>query len=326
MKKYIYNLLAVFLLTACNDIEPGEVHFDISVEKSTVQVGEPVIFNFNGNPDYITIYSGDDGHKYANREKTEIDASDIEKTVLTFNYLSKKVSTGHKDHFNIYLSTDFPGMNMKDAEADNKLIHTHAWKDITVDCLKGIDDYPTATNIGEIDLSDYANGVVLAFRYQGAKTIDLQRTVAITGLKIINTLKNGKKLEVTGSDIEFSVFDTYPSNGNDDPYLKIVSGTVPSGTWGLTQWTSNTFRMIGSTRKDPVKADNDDWLISEKIEVKASCDPDKGEVIKDMSRRLSSYTYTYDSPGIYTVTFLAGNVNIEGEKSVIKELQIEVVE
>lgn len=328
MKNSIYiGFLAISLFASCNELEPEDVDFDVTVETTTVKAGEPVIFNFEGNPNFITVYSGDEGHKYANRNRTEIDASDIEKTTMSFTYLSKSVSTGHKDHFNIYLSADFPGLSLKDAAADNTLIHNHAWNDITEECLGGITDgSATATDIEEIDLSDYPEGFVLAFRYQGKKEITLQRTVVVSNLKIVNKLKNGKLLETEGADIDFSVFDTYPSNADGDPYLKVVSGSVATGTWNLTNWHKNEFRMVGSTRAAPVSADNDDWLISQRLEISAACDPDKGEVIKDISRRATSYEHVYNTPGTYTVTFLAGNSNIEGEKMVIKEMIIEVKE
>ena len=53
---------------------------------------------------------------------------------------------------------------------------------------------------------------------------------------------------------------------------------------------------------------------------------DTGENIKDINRRVNSYSYTFNQAGTYTVTFLAGNSNVEGPKVITKELTIEVKE
>lgn len=327
MKKNIYSyLMAALFLTACEEITPEDVRFDISVDKTTVKAGEPVVFNFDGNPNFITVFSGDEGHKYANRERTEIDASDVEKVSLSFSYLSKAAGT-HKNPLTIYLSADFPGLSLKDAEADRNVIQNHEWKDITNDCLGKITDGASAvTDIDEIDLSDYRNGFVLAFRYQGKKELVPQRTVIITKLKVTSRLKNGMETKLEGKDMEFSVYDTYPSNAEKDPYKKVISGSAVIGTWNLIKWGDNEFRLVGSTKAATVTEDNDDWLISDPVKIGASCDPDKGEVIKDISRRVTSYEHIYEKPGTYTVTFLASNANIGGEKMVIKEMVIEVTE
>lgn len=55
----------------------------------TVKKNTPVNFQLNGNPDYITFYSGEFGHQYAYVNKAEYDAEDIEKMTFSFSLWSQ---------------------------------------------------------------------------------------------------------------------------------------------------------------------------------------------------------------------------------------------
>lgn len=52
--------------------------------------------------------------------------------------------------------------------------------------------------------------------------------------------------------------------------------------------------------------------------------PAGGVAIKNISNSLTTYSFKYADPGTYVVTFLAGNTNYEGEKTVVKELTITI--
>lgn len=47
-KKYIYTLAALAMFTACNDLDPEDVKFDVIADKMVTVAGEPVTFNFEG--------------------------------------------------------------------------------------------------------------------------------------------------------------------------------------------------------------------------------------------------------------------------------------
>lgn len=307
------------LLTGCDDLSPEAVDFQVTANKTIVHVGEPVTFSFDGNPNFITFFSGEEGHKFVHRNRVELDPSDIASSTLSFTADSKYgTQTGT---FKVYLSKDFPGLSLKSAEADKALIESHAWTDMTEAC--GVVDGKKVV-VKDVDLSAYQGGLVLAFRFLGTTEATPQRTLIITGLTIKNELKNGKTTELKGSDLNFNCFDVTPSNPDHDPYKKVVSGSLMDGTWSLIKLlTNNEIQIRGGNDKSATWANNDDWLIAEKLQLNA-CTPDAGENIKDISRRLSTYTYLFEKPGVYTVTFLAGNASVDGQKSVVKELKIEV--
>ena len=67
MKRLIFKagILAVAIMgfISCSDIL-SDMEFDVTMEKSSWQLGEEIVFTFNGNPDYITFYSDEKGCDY----------------------------------------------------------------------------------------------------------------------------------------------------------------------------------------------------------------------------------------------------------------------
>lgn len=311
-------LFTMGLCASCDELTPEAVEFDVVANNTTVKVGEPVEFNFVGNPNFITLYSGEEGHMYKNRNRVEIAAEDIESTSLSFTVNAKYGM--QENALRVYLANEFPGLSM-DRLADSTLVADHSWNDITEACK--IAD-AGVTVVSDFDLSDYQGGLVLAFQYFGTTESSPQKTIIIDNLTIQNTLKNGKVTKINGNDLNFNVFDVVPSNTEADPYLKVVSGATIKGTWSLANLVSNNkIVMQGGKSGIPTWANNDDWLITNNIKLN-SCSPDRGQVIKDISRRVPNYTHKFQRPGVYTVTFLAGNASVKGEKKIIKQIKITV--
>lgn len=323
MKKELYTLItfaSLFALGGCNELEPADVDFSVTADKTTVAVGEPVTFTFDGNPHFITLYSGEEGHEYVNRNRTEVSLAEIKSTSLSF---SSKMQYGTQmDAFRVYLSNDFPGLTKKDTLADAKLIQEHPWKNITEQCNILYNSKDNSS--GPIDLSEYQSGMTLAFQFIGNTQSTPQRTLTITNLLIVNELKNGQKTSKQSADLGFTCFDVVPSNPEKNSYKYIVSGTALKGSWSLLNMLkANQLQFQGGSTADELFKDNNDWLISDVLKLNG-CMPDTGETLKNISRKLSSYAHTFKAKGIYTVTILAGNVNIEGEKTMLKEFTIEV--
>lgn len=320
--KYLLAVATLFVLGACNSLTPEEVDFMATVEKTTVAVGEPVVFTFDGNPNFITLYSGESGHVYAYRNRVKADLEDI--VVANLSFGSKMQYGTQLNVLRVYLSKNFPGLSKKDQEADKKLIQTHSWTEITNQCIIPYNETVGKTNL---DLSGYIDGFTLALQYT-ANAQSKQRTLTITDLLVKNELADGQVTSLPSGDLGFTAFDMAPSNAENDPYKVLVSGTAHIGTWNLINISKNQLLFAGGDPpaagvENPLWKDNDDWLISKKVEL-TNCIPDQGVVIKDISRRVSGYEYVYTKPGTYTVTFLAGNTNVEGVKSVVKEFTIEV--
>ena len=50
----------------------------------TVKKGNPVTFSFDGDPDFISFFSGEIGHEYKHRNRIEMQPEDVEKCEINF--------------------------------------------------------------------------------------------------------------------------------------------------------------------------------------------------------------------------------------------------
>ena len=90
----------------------------------------------------------------------------------------------------------------------------------------------------------------------------------------------------------------------------------------LTAMVKGNFFIHSSNAKRALKYS---WLVSNHILVNA-CTPDVGVNIKNTSRNLDAYSYVYNTTGTYKATFLAVNGNYKKTSSVIRQMNIKVVE
>ena len=109
----------------------------------TVKKGTPITFALEGNPDYITFFSGEIGHQYKYRNRQEINPEDVEECNFKFTVAvpTGGTSASCKDQLDIlYLAEEidtetgevtvpaFPGLSKSDYEADSILVESTAWK------------------------------------------------------------------------------------------------------------------------------------------------------------------------------------------------------
>lgn len=146
MKTYkLYTiLLSALALSSCNK-EMTKGLEDVSVKVTlgenvtldgqvvTVRKGQPVEFNFTGEPDFITFYSGELGHQYNYRNRVETDINDIVSSKLKFNiYKDGTFYSGDRynnviDIFYTYKDETagvegFPGLAKDNFYADSTLV------------------------------------------------------------------------------------------------------------------------------------------------------------------------------------------------------------
>lgn len=336
IRNSIYILAVGAFLVSCNDLDVDDsVDFNVSLASdNTYEAGDPVVFNFDGNPDYITWWSGEEGHKYANRERTELPLEEIESVTLSFEAQARygKVT----NTLSLFVG-DFPGLSKDVATDDSRVADFES--DATLlsgngELLESKFSNRMATSF---DLTPYSTSeMTLAFHYKA----DFDGTSALKrwdfySVAITTIYKNGNTTTLNLSDLGLQTFDRNPNTNpkhaqQGDPYFDNSSGSSScTGVWDLRSSLTrvNSFMYLGGGTNETDYTNNaDDWLFTKSLKFN-TCDPDENSgVLKNINVRLPSYSYVYTQPGTYTVTFIAGNQNVYGSARTIKEVTFTIKE
>lgn len=310
MKKISYILL-LFICASCSDLLE-DIDFDVTLNSSnTYKVGDPVQFDFVGNPDYISFYSGEEGYNYDYINRTEAETTGLN-AYLEFDATVERQTTQTLNALKILFSSDFSGLS-GDFETDSIKIMQTNWIDKSDECNFSSDrnvTVPVKLNVTEF----LGTNTCVAFRYEGY--VAGQPKWIISNIRITMQYADGK--EFTGmspANMGFIPIDLY--NRNNNPYLS----STALGRWD----TSNPGVSLVMTNTSTGQTDNLDYAISSPLLFNEVV-PDKGIGIKDMRDRLAAYSYQFNQAGKYNVTFVAKNLTIDGEKSIVKKVDIEIKE
>lgn len=346
MKAYqIITACAVsLLLGACSNELDEDVALGVKVATNenvsfdgqiiTVKKGNPVTFNLLGNPDFLTFFSGEEGHKYQYRERLQIDPSQIKSSKLNISLYYEYGQTAMVES-RIYMADDFPGLYKDDFVADSLLVEQYendgSWQTLLPNAELGY-DFPTRTSSTQsytFDLTAYQNKpITLAIRYKGIANTAVQSRLYFTQMHFTNELNDGSTLTHSAGSFGFTPVNMKnrcnfadQASMTEDRAYGTVDGAV-SGIWNLENIGTESFYLHSSTAGTPLKYS---WLVSEPVTVN-SCEPDQGTKIKDTTQSLDTYTYTYQEIGIYNATFFARNANMEHSSSTTYNVVVNVVE
>ncbi|MGV8092386.1 MAG: DUF5017 domain-containing protein [Mangrovibacterium sp.] len=308
--KHIYNALAIIVLMtimSCkDDIEIPS--FDVSTSETTYQEGEKVVFNFSGNPDFITFFSGESGKKYENRNR--VSGNGIPKMQFT----SLSANGTQTNTLFLMISDDFTGVVDGDDVATASNISKATWTDIT---SRAVLSTGTSVSSGAVDLSDFTalgKPMYIAFKYLSASG-SIQRKWTISNLTINNVLP----------DATYTIANLTTTAITNYGVANIVSPGWGACKISYTTWTIGTTMVItGATTAAAATIPAEAWAICGPVYLDRVA-PDTGMPLKGMDSRLESYTYTYNTEGTYHVTFVGANNNVYGNKEILKEIHLTVV-
>lgn len=339
MKKILYTISAVLLTAACTQPIVDKIDYSITLSpENSYTVGEPVVFNIDGNVENLVFYSGETGRQYQYAHRYEVSQEDISSAVFT---LKNNPRDNSPEGVEIYVSKTFEGLKGNDGEADRATLKAmyddgmKEWKQF--EFVKG--EY-TQWGVQEFDISDMLDGkLTFALHWcpkledgitpndgsytQSSYWLDGDISVDIKGIGLSTTtfanmakdLKNSKVL-ATSADSFFKVVNM---NEEREPYM------VNQSVNGYVSFTKSaapiTFQGVGANKLD---YGIDTWLISSPM-VFNKVDNDKGEAIKAMDVRMDTYSYTWNEPGTYKVTFVGCNANFAGSSRAVKEFDITIV-
>jgi hypothetical protein len=293
--KYLFLIAVLFVIASCKkEVEVDIPDLDVTLEKTTFNVKDTIVFNFTGKANIITFYSGEPGKEYEFKDRFTVDGRP-EMQFTSYSQNGPQFNT-----LQLMVSSDFK--NVFDVESLNQA----TWKDITsrATLSTGTDNTPS----GIIDLSDVTipdTPVYIAFRYTGKKSTTVsQPTWTIKNVVVNNRLENGSTVQIANSS---------------------------NLSWGTIDVLNNTKSWSATTTQIQIAGgaigtdDNDDWIISKPLSLNRIQRSLGISVRSNPTTLQTSYIFPgYSTPGTYTVTFEAINANRWDSKTIIKEFTITV--
>ena len=312
MQKNIHLLIGIGLFSwSCQSDDLAEPSFGVTTEKTTYQVGEAVSFQFSGNPDFITFYSGEHGKNYAYANLSDVPGTP------TLQFTSAR-SNGENGLLQLMVSDNFAGVVAADEPTTQNNISNATWQPITdrANWSSGAN-----TNSGEIDLSDFSAAgkpVYLAFKYS-AESEAIQNRWTITALTVTNNLPDGRVYTI--ANLTSAAIANYGISTIFSP------GWVAYKMHNDYNWTLSTssLLMAGATTAEEATAPAEAWSITGPLNLDKVA-PDIGTPIKGMDTRQSTYSDICNTPGTYRASFVGSSNNVYGENSVVKQIDVTIKE
>ncbi|GAA6258450.1 hypothetical protein F070042J6_43020 [Bacteroides sp. f07] len=293
MKNIIrYCGLLLVGLVSCVEDEAPSVELKVALDKQVYQVGEPVTFKLNGNPDNIVFYSGEVGHNYAYKERYHADGD----LLVNFNSWVRYGDIYHNLKF--LVSSDFSGVY------DKENVEAATWIDLSDKFRFSVGDDQTPS--GEVNLKEYVGAaedakLFVAFRYEDEEKAQQN-----------NWIIRSITLDCVSAEGVRSNLATMPTMG-----WKVVDFENTAVTWN----TSSTSQIqINGGNNQPK---NVDWIISQAFDARKTT-PDTGVALKNISTTMDEYKYIYTKPGIYEVVFETTSDWYNGSDHGLTRLTVEV--
>ena len=312
MKKTVYIvtmlLLVAFVFQSCEDQEEVKVpNFDIAFNK-TVKVGEPVVFTINNAPNFLSFFSGEYSHEIKNSDRFKAEGEFFLNFDTARHYMDGASKSDNA--WSLLVSTDYTGSG---TIADVKAA---TWTDISSKFTFATARTWNLTNSGNINITEYASDKPTYFA--------------------VKVYAQGKNSEGNRQGtFRIQSFDISLAVANETYSLGVTSLTSPGfkpvnveGTHASNvtkdNWVNkgNLYEMAG----DQANYTNEDWLITNPVNLSGAVAPDMGVPLKLYSDMLKTFEYIYTTPGTYNVAFVGNNQTINGKQGSVKEYTITVTD
>ena len=311
--KYMFMVATVLSLVACRDEfeKVDAVSFEVSTDAVVYKVGQPVVFNFQGNPDIISFYSGEEGHSYAYKDTDRV----VEIQGITYSFaVETKAGNAIPNPTCIPLSYsyDFSG------EYTEEAVRAATWHDITDRFIWPQTASDGKVLSGEVDVTDVFNEVdrPVYFKYH---------FLALAAYnKRSQWLVYTPVFSATTEHFKQSLYDLQTSGWR----IVFNEASYANDKTNRDKCTVNTSRIY-FTSVFTLPSDRECWAVSKGLTRPAEFNygRDLAVPIKSAGQStLRNFRYIYNEPGEYTVTFLAANANVYDRKEQVVELKVTIVE
>lgn len=307
--KFIFSLLVAVAFVGCQkEYAVKEPSLVINLGKQTYKVGDTITFNFDGDADFITFYSGTKLNDYQFARKERIYDAEM---LLSFKFA--KYAGANANVAQLKYSTNYDGAGTLEA------VQAATWTDIsnkfTFPSTIGTSS-ADAVNSGTYNINSlFVNdNTPIAFCWFFNTPAATNRTQAyIEGFKVFGNVTSDPSLSgdiYTFGDMGFKMLynpDQFSDSGT----------TLPNVNATRILWTGlyqNTIAKLGYAVTVPILRKNTVNLgIDKPIVVKSVADPES-----------SLYQYVYTTPGTYKATFVIANSSVYGRKETVKQIDITV--
>lgn len=348
---YIAGLSLLFLASCTTELVVKDApNLGVSTEKSTYKVGQEIVFNFTGEAELISFYSGQAYNDYAFRDGRVLD---LETKGASLSFTSSVQLGAQANQLAIMASSDFNGNYSSLAS-----VKAATWVDITSRFTLGTSaTFLASTSQNISDLIVPGKPIYIAFKYltKPQATNGLARTWMIQSFSLNSTTSfNGafplltdqtyaafrivqedsvntpSRSSVTSSRITLlgnvykdpkdpiydptnPIFD--PANPIYDPLSPLYDRTAVRPTYVPYDPTS--------PYNDPQR---ETWAVSSPMSTdKVDTGPDLAIPVQGIRNpKLKEYRFTYTRPGTYKAYFVASNTTIDQSKSIVKEVSLTI--
>ena len=333
-KRFIYILTALSAVILVSGCEQTGIYSDVDFyvtldESNTYYAGDPVTFNIHGNPDNLIFYSGEAGYEYRFHDRYTVPVENVKSMTLNLNVYHRY---GSEKALDIYYTDQFTELNGANAEIDKKTI-----SDMLAGGMEGWHKVPynddgrdpsaaDATDIS-IDVKDCISNFCLAFHWHPSETASPMDTYWVNG-SITVDIEGVEGVGPVTIDIE-NIFGTtiMMDDRLEDPYY-----AGKENGWIRLDVDQDISFAGGYYVDDPKKpAGNagidhycEGWLFSAARPFN-SMEADKSLTVKNIQNSIQSYSYTYETAGTYTATFVGTNTDYLGSSEEVKSLQVTVI-
>lgn len=347
--RYFIMLWGLLTMASC-ELEIAVPDFQVTTETNAYKVGEPILFQVQGNADMIAFYSGEPSNDYRFKDGRVIEVAD---QGVSMEFTSGVTGGAQEEQLRILASTDFDGNydNLSSVKNAN-------WMDITDRFTLGTSSTFVPSTVQDIsDLVVPGRPIFIAFRYetkpQAVHGLAQNWMIQSFSLKSNETLDE-VPVEITDqANAGFRIVDQEPQNA---PSLSTITTTRVSLLGNIYKDPNDPIYdpenpiydpenpiydpeshlyEPSSVRPefvpyDPSSPFNDphteNWAISKPLMIdQVDLGPDWSVAIKGIANpALEEFSYTYSKPGTYTAYFVAINASIDGVKEVIQKFELTI--
>lgn len=323
--------------SALKDVSTPELDIKISnnagTETTTFNVGDTINYNFAGQVDNISFYSGEIGYRYK-YEGSDSDTS----TNVVYKFATAKNVAGAAT-LTLLISTDFKGyMGVRATDSAN--VNAAHWTDISSRASWATGT--TTVQSGSISLSDYAaknTPISLAYRYDGVAGAT-QTKYTVSAISLRHYARDTSYLIDSSAYIIPALTPAWSYSGgwgriltqNKNAPFVVTNG---SSTSTLDNSITTTTSFVHSGDTSAAKLASQTWLVSGPIDLRKVL-PETNIALKNATENMANihkgfyasqfanFTYQYMRPGQYEVVFKLYNGTIDKSAYSLKKFTITI--